>query len=141
MGSGNFQRRVWSTGPTRHAADDHNKSTVTQGSATDTLAPLLWLVVTFPLVHRGKILPVPANSIFGRNGDVRWEDDLVSRQHARFVLTQATPDAPQLHFAILPQQDRNGTFVNGQRISNVTLLRENDRIEMGDTQFVVKVLY
>lgn len=143
MGSGDFQRRVWSTGPTRHAnkGDAQSNQQPMAQRGVETLPPLLWLVVSFPLEHRGKILPIPANAVFGRNADVLWEDDLISRQHARFVLAQATAESAQLQFAIMPLQDRNGTFVNGQRIQGTTLLRENDRIEMGDTQFIVKVLY
>lgn len=143
MSGSNFQRRVWSAASTEPIEE---KSTLDDsehlGDAQQQVAtPLLWLVVSRPLQQRGTIISIPANTTFGRNADVCWGDSLVSRQHARFILTDVSPASEQLQFAIVPQQDRNGTFVNGKRVQGPLLLHENDLIEMGNTQFVVKVLY
>lgn len=149
MGS-DFQRRVWRAGQTEKRderatiADPvgaHERiQKAMQAQQTEQVTPLMWLVVTFPLEQRGTILPVKPDDTFGRTGDVRWDDPLVSRQHARFMLIEGRADAPT-QYAVQPLQDRNGTFVNGERISGAKRLNENDHIEMGDTQFIVKVLY
>ncbi len=104
-------------------------------------APLGWLVVKSPLARRGEIVPVRANQIIGREGDVRWDDPRLSRQHARVTLEPPHDDpegAPVFH--LWPFGTTNPVFINGQEIRGATPLRENDEIQLGDTLFVFKLL-
>ncbi len=103
-------------------------------------APLMWLIVTYPLEQRGTVLVVQPGQIIGRKGEIHWRDQRVSRLHARFTLENDPLDPSEQVYVITPQQDRNGTFVNGDLISASHPIRENDRIQIGDTLFVVKTL-
>jgi len=63
-------------------------------------------------------------------------DPEVSRRHAR-VLRRADG------YAVEDIGSTNGTFVNGQRISHLTLLQDGDTIDLGDTvrlRFVAPVI-
>ncbi len=104
-------------------------------------APLGWLVVKSPLARRGEIVPVRANQIIGREGDVRWDDPRLSRQHARVTL-EPSHDAPEGApvFHLWPFGTTNPVFINGQEIRGATPLRENDEIQLGDTLFIFKLL-
>lgn len=53
-------------------------------------------------------------------------DPEVSRRHARIVRREDG-------FAVEDIGSTNGTFVNGQRISHLTLLQDGDTIDLGDT--------
>ncbi len=105
------------------------------------LTPLGWLVVKWPLARRGEIVPVRANQIIGREGDVRWDDPRLSRQHARVTL-EPPHDDPQSTpvFHLWPFGTTNPVFINGQEIRGATPLRENDEIQLGETWFVFKLL-
>lgn len=100
----------------------------------------MWLIVASPSTLRGTVLPIAPKSIIGRQGDIRWHDGRMSRKHAQFLLINDPENLDHKLFSIKPYKDRNGTLVNGKRISELTPLYENDVIVMGDTQFVVKVL-
>lgn len=103
--------------------------------------PLGWLVVKSPLARRGEIVPVRANQIIGREGDVRWDDPRLSRQHARVTLEpphDAPEGAPVFH--LWPFGTTNPVFINGQEIRGATPLRENDEIQLGDTLLIFKLL-
>jgi hypothetical protein len=101
---------------------------------------MMWLIVSNPEEHRGTVLPIAENTLIGRHGDIPWQDPRMSREHARFTIL-SDPNNPEREiFAVEPIKDRNGTVVNGHKISAATPLRENDVIIMGDTRFVVKVL-
>ncbi len=104
-------------------------------------APLGWLIVKAPLEKRGTILPVQANQIIGREGDLRWDDPRLSRHHARLTLeppADAPDEAPVFH--LWPFGTTNPVYINGQEIRGATPLRENDEIRLGDTLFVFKML-
>jgi len=85
------------------------------------------------IVERG---PVPATQIplqddqltIGRSAgnDFVLADPEVSRRHIRLVRHDNG-------FAIEDIGSTNGTFVNGQRISHLTLLQDGDAIDLGDT--------
>lgn len=85
------------------------------------------------VVERG---PVPTTQIelkndqftIGRSAgnDLILADPEVSRRHIRIV---RRADG----FAVEDTGSTNGTFVNGQRISHLTLLQDGDAIDLGDT--------
>jgi len=85
------------------------------------------------VVERG---PVPSTQIpltgdqltIGRSAgnDLVLADPEVSRRHTR-ILRRADG------FAVEDAGSTNGTFVNGQRISHLTLLQDGDTIDLGDT--------
>lgn len=85
------------------------------------------------VVERG---PVPTTKVpltgeqltVGRSAgnDLVLADPEVSRRHIR-VLRRADG------YAVEDTGSTNGTFVNGQRISHLTLLQDGDAIELGDT--------
>jgi diguanylate cyclase (GGDEF)-like protein len=68
------------------------------------------------------------SSLVGRaqNAEIRLVDDGVSRQHA-----SVRYDGKSLSVSDL--DSRNGTFVNGRRISSTTLLEDGDKIQVGRT--------
>ncbi|MBI5961246.1 MAG: FHA domain-containing protein [Chloroflexi bacterium] len=103
--------------------------------------PLGWLVVKEPLGRRGEVLTVRPGQTIGRDGDVRWNDPRMSRQHARLTLEPSAeaPDEPPV-FHLWPFGPTNPVFVNGQEIRGATPLSENDEVRLGDTLFVFKVL-
>lgn len=150
-----FQRRKWqaqdpniqtSPGSDITYPDDEESELIETrawqaiSSGKDYRAPLMWLVVAYPLQYRGTILTVQPSHIIGRKGEIYWRDPRMSRQHAQFTLITDPQQDDLQRYIITPLQDRNGTFVNGQRIASPTILYENDRIQMGDTLFVVKTL-
>ena len=83
--------------------------TVLTGSATGQVFKL----------SRGTITIGRAN-----NAEIRIPDDGVSRHHARL-----RHDSRNLYLDDL--DSRNGTFVNGQRVTAGALLREGDKIQIG----------
>ncbi len=104
--------------------------------------PLAWLIVKAPTERRGEVLSVRPNQVFGREGDIRWDDPRLSRQHARFTLEKPA-DAPEASpcFHIWPFGPTNPVYVNGQAVRGATPLQENDEIQLGETLFVFKVLW
>lgn len=92
-----------------------------------------WLIVKEG-PRRGQIMPIKDGSLVGRKGaDVILPDPTVSELHARFRV-----EGDQ--FVVWDLGSANGTFVNGERIRQATLLKENDEIRIGDTLLVLKVL-
>jgi DNA-binding winged helix-turn-helix (wHTH) protein len=71
------------------------------------------------------VLSVGAN-IVGRDRDctVRIDSPALSRRHARIVVTRAETTIEDLG-------SKNGTQVNGERITHPTELKDSDRIQMG----------
>ncbi|MBN1284099.1 MAG: FHA domain-containing protein [Anaerolineae bacterium] len=95
--------------------------------------PLAWLVIAEG-PRRGHIIHVTPGQSIGRKGaDVVWDDPKISRMHARITLEDG-------EFYLWDFGTANGTFVNGERIRAATAVRENDRIKLGDTIFVLKIL-
>ena len=69
----------------------------------------------------------------GRDGanDVVVEDDEMSAQHARITYDDECFRVEDLH-------STNGTFLNGKRISESTILQDEDLIKMGRTMMKFK---
>lgn len=105
------------------------------------LPPLAWLIVKEPPERRGEIVPVQANQIIGREGDLRWDDPRLSRQHARLTLepSKDAPEDPPV-FHLWPFGPTNPVYINDREIRGATPLHENDEIRLGQTLFVFKVL-
>ena len=81
-------------------------------------------------------VPIPLEReevILGRalEADVRVNDTQVSRQHAR-VTTVTDPAAGSTKYVLSDLNSRNGTFLNGDRISTHTLTN-GDKISIGET--------
>ncbi len=112
-----------------------------EANGVDHTPLLAWLVVKKPAEQRGVVLPVRANQIIGREGEVRWDDPRLSRQHARLTVEPRAdaPDGPPV-FHLWPFGTTNPVYINGQEIRGATPLVENDEIRLGDTLFVFKVL-
>ena len=66
----------------------------------------------------------------GNEADIVLSDPEVSRRHARF----------ESHNGVVYVEDlksRNGTFLNGRRVSEAIEIREGDEIDVGTTRLVV----
>jgi hypothetical protein len=84
--------------------------------------------------RRGKFYPIRHGAVIGRNeGNLILDDPKVSGSHAKFTMEKND-------FFVWDLGSANGTYVNGKRIREATLLYENDHIKIGDTIFVVKLL-
>ena len=70
---------------------------------------------------------VPGVLLFGRNDEcqLRTDDPLVSRQHARFEISEEQGHVEDLG-------SRNGVLVNGERIARRTPLQPGDKIKIGN---------
>lgn len=110
-----------------------NDETIVEGKVVDGPLAILWVKEGG---RRGKIYPLTRERItVGRQtGNVVLNDLKVTRaQHA--VIAYKTD-----HFAITDSLSENGTWVNGEKITGETQLKENDLIKIGDTTFVLKIL-
>jgi pSer/pThr/pTyr-binding forkhead associated (FHA) protein len=74
----------------------------------------------------------PGINVFGREEGNIVRDVRVSRRH-----TQIEQVAGE--FLLVDLQSTNGTFVNGERITQATLLMHGDTIRIGDTILVLKI--
>ncbi len=94
-----------------------------------------WLVVKAG-GHYGEIVLITPGKILGRDpnkAEMRIDDEKASPLHARFLVEGG-------HFMLWDLDSSNGTYVNGQRITAATLLKENDEIKIGEHVFVLKTL-
>jgi diguanylate cyclase (GGDEF)-like protein len=88
-------------------------------------------------------VPIPLERpevIIGRTleADVRVNDTQVSRQHAR-INTRSGGVNGVAEFVLTDLDSRNGTFLNGNRISTITLTN-GDKISVGETIFRFELL-
>ncbi len=107
--------------------------------------PLGWLIVKEPPDRRGEVLAVKHGQIIGREGDLRWIDPKLSRQHARFTIepvgeTSGARLSGTLAFHLWPFAPTNPVIINGKTVRAATPLNENDEILLGDTLFVFKTI-
>lgn len=92
-----------------------------------------WLIIKNG-PKRGVVFPLSRSVILGRrNADLIMEDRKVSSVHAKVVLQGG-------HFVVTDVLSENGTYVNGERITQETALRQDDEITVGDTVLVLKTL-
>lgn len=84
--------------------------------------------------RKGRFYPIRHGTVIGRKeGDLILDDPKVSGSHAKFTLEDD-------EFVLWDFGSANGTYVNGKKIREATVLSENDLIKIGDTTFVVKLL-
>ena len=75
-----------------------------------------------------QVYPLYKDEIFigrGSDVDIRLADPCISRQHLRLVR------APNGGYHIQDLFSRNGTYLNGRRVSSAEQLYEGDRITLG----------
>lgn len=91
---------------------------------------LILTVIQGPDKGRRFELPDNEPQLIGRSSEaLPIDDNAVSRRHA-----ELTPDDAGWYIRDLASQ--NGTYVNGQRISDRTRLRQGDQVRVGQTLFV-----
>ena len=86
-------------------------------------------MATLVLLQGGEAVPSELNTretVIGRHPDceMKLQSNMVSRKHAR-ILSEGT-----LHY-LEDMGSGNGTFVNGRKIEERTLLKNHDRIKLG----------
>jgi hypothetical protein len=117
------------TNPFRN--DDSDDTQPNFDPKTEVIQAIFW-VKEGP--RRGKIEKLKKYVRIGRqDGDIIINDPKVSRNHAVIAFKAE-------HYVIVDSLSENGTFINGERITGETLLKENDIVKIGDTTFVVKLL-
>lgn len=85
--------------------------------------------------HAGQEIPIPGPKFFiGRAEDcnLRPHSDLVSRHHCAIVVEEG-------FVAVRDFNSKNGTFVNGQRITGETELKSGDHLKVGQIEFEVQI--
>ncbi len=98
----------------------------------------VWTLVVqkSPCVPAGTAFPFPAGTraLAGRSSDadIQLDDTFVSAKHALFETMDAGFEVEDLH-------STNGTQLNGHDISGPEPLQAGDRVEVGDTMFLVEV--
>jgi two-component system cell cycle response regulator len=87
-----------------------------------------WLMIVSGFGNAGKMYRLERELVIGRHAqcDVLLDQDGVSRRHAKLVLT------PEGNVDVVDLESRNGTFINGERISRERL-RDGDQIQIGNT--------
>ena len=81
----------------------------------------------------GKDITIPVSKFFiGRGEDchLRPKSDAISRHHCAIVISDA-------QVAIRDFGSKNGTYVNDQRVENVTILNNGDKLVVGPLSFEV----
>jgi diguanylate cyclase (GGDEF)-like protein len=78
-------------------------------------------------VNVGEIYPVANGCILGRSGEatIRIPSDDISRKHAQLAI------GPGGDWTVEDLGSRNGTWVNGERVSGAAKIADGDKIELG----------
>jgi hypothetical protein len=87
------------------------------------------LRVVAPETRVGELVPIDGEITVGRGGGcalVLADDHYASTVHARVFRRGNDLFVDDL-------ESRNGTFVNGKRITSTTMLKKNDRVQFGQT--------
>jgi len=85
--------------------------------------------------HAGREIPISIPKFFvGRAEDcqLRVHSELVSRHHCVFVVEEGFVAVRDFH-------SKNGTFVNGDRITPEVELKPGDRVQVGPLEFEVQI--
>lgn len=93
------------------------------GEPSDTAGFVVFKDRHFPL-HEGR-------NVLGRSGDVPIDDSTVSRRHATIEIRGDAATIEDL-------DSKNGTFLDGEKISGPTPLREGQTIVLGDASMVFR---
>ena len=96
--------------------------------------PFATLRVIAPESRKGELVPVDGEISVGRGGGcalVLADDQYASTVHARVFRRGNDLFVDDL-------ESRNGTFVNGQRVTSTTKLKRNDRVQFGQTVCTVQ---
>lgn len=105
------------------------------GRATNSVVDdVLLRLVPEGAVGEGDVAVRRPGAVIGRNpsADIYIDDPTVSWEHARIVTRSGSP-------TIIDLDSSNGTFVNGEQVSD-SLLLADDRVQFGDVVFrVVKL--
>jgi diguanylate cyclase (GGDEF)-like protein len=103
-------------------------TSLSETTATDPTRTRACLTVITGAASGQMFKLVKGDAVIGRSptAAIRVVDDGVSRNHARI-----RHDSSGLFLDDM--ESRNGTFVNGMRVSGSTLLREGDKIQVGRT--------
>jgi pSer/pThr/pTyr-binding forkhead associated (FHA) protein len=111
-------------------------------SAQDAPKVLVGFIVTFQNDPTGTFWPIHSGQIqLGRSAgegiDIALQDASASSKHASIHADPATGQA-----FVEDNGSRNGTFLNEARLGSGERrqLRDNDRLRLGSTTFVVKLL-
>lgn len=103
--------------------------------AAAEIGPLTPMQVDLDILERGRRRDYRARPPFvvGRAGsaDVVLRDAEVSRHHARFESRDRVVYVEDLG-------SRNGTFLNGKKVTEAVEIREGDAIDVGTTRMLVK---
>ena len=79
----------------------------------------------------GKEITIPVSKFFiGRGEDchLRPKSDAISRHHCAIIITDS-------QIAIRDFGSKNGTFVNDQRVENIAILKNGDKVVVGPLSF------
>lgn len=103
----------------------------------DPVRPTLGMLWVKEGKRIGKFYPLRDGTVVGRKynkeGDLILDEPKVSSMHAKFKMEDGL-------FVVWDLGSTNGTYVNGHKIREATILEENDLVQIGDTVFVVKLL-
>jgi len=77
-----------------------------------------------------QLLLKPGATMIGRDprSDIKFDDHLLSAQHARIELQGG-------QYVLRDLGSRNGSYVNGRRVQNAALLRHGDKLQVGQLSF------
>jgi hypothetical protein len=118
----------------RHFRDELDVTELGEDLEVVGLLGILWVKTGR---GRGKTYKINDGTVVGRKeGDpvnLVIDDPKISHPHAKFAIRNN-------QFVVADMLSKNGTLVNGARIEAVTLLNENDLIQMGSTTFVLKTM-
>lgn len=86
------------------------------------------------VARRGEWVLSDGSNLVGRDRDcaVRVDSAALSRRHARIVVTRAGTTIEDLG-------SKNGTYVNGERITHPVSLEDTDRIQLGSLRVTYRI--
>lgn len=121
--------------------DKKISDTIIKPEGVKEFVPLAWLVIVKG-VKEGKEFEIPPKRqpnkrrlTIGRNtdNDIVIDDETASRNHAFLVLEEKK-------YKIGDALSANGTFINGKKIQRPRILKDGDKINIGDSEVIFKKL-